>query len=152
MLGAIGGVLLLAAVIFGLVIRAKREQFIRQIRGLRRECFEAEMRVQDLKSEVSLRRARVDTLRKEVESLQIQKDKDRSERLAEETPPRSALDFLQDIGRLDAAGIAKAQAYLDKTLSEQPLEKALVVLGIVSPEDMNGAVRDAAAEAARKHK
>lgn len=138
-------IFLVVAVVFAGFIRAKRERYIRQIRALRRKRLDAEMALQDNKAELTLRRTRIETLRKELESLEVQRDRDRIERSKTETPARSALDILKDMGRLNDADIKRATDYLEKTKSESSVEEALVILGIVAPEDMNGAVRDAKA-------
>ncbi len=147
-IGVLCAVLLVFAVGFGGFTRSMRERYIRQIRGLRRERLDLEMRVQDLRAEVTLRRTRVETMRRQIEELEEKREAERRERADLRPPTRSALEILKDMGRLNDEGIAKAQAYLEKTRSEQSLEEALVILGIVSPQDMKGAERDAAVQAA----
>lgn len=138
-------VFLVIAIAFSAFVRSKREQYIRQIMQLRRRRLDAEMALQDGKAELTLRRTRVENLRKELESLQLKREREREERGRVETPGRTALEILQDMGRLDPADIQRARDYLEKTQSEGSVEEALVILGIVAPEDMNGAVRDARA-------
>lgn len=145
MVGVAGilAVLLVLAAVFGGVVRAKRESYIRKIRGLQRERIALDGRLQDLRAETTLRRTRVETMRRELEALELKRQEEREERAAVHTPRRTAVDILKDMGALSDADVERARSYLEKTNSEQSLEEALVVLGIVSPENMNGAVRDA---------
>lgn len=149
---AVCGAFFVLAVISGGGIRMKRQSLIRKIQTLRRKRLEAEMGLQDMKEQLVLRASRVKALRQELESLRYRQEELREERIAKEAPIRTALDILVDMGRIGPDELHRAKEYLEKTKSESSVEEALVILGIVTPEDMNGAVRDAKHMAkAREH-
>ena len=132
-------VLLVGACAYGVILRNVRNQYMTRIRGLRRDKLDVEMRVKDLKKDILLREARVATLTKEVEALEEKKRRELEEAANAAPPTRSIVDVLQANGVISAEDVLKARTYLQASKSESTEEQALVILGIVTVEQIKSA-------------
>lgn len=133
------GLLLLGACVFGIVLRSVRAKYLAKIRGLRRERLDLDVEIKDLNKDIALRELRVKGLVKEVEALEEAKRKE-MEAAADIIPPtRSVVDVLQNNGVISAEDVLKARTFLESSKSESTEEEALMILGIVTAEQMQAA-------------
>lgn len=128
--------LLLFAIIFAGYVRSVRNRYIAQIRSLRRERMELTNEVQDIRAELQLRRGRVSNLEKEIERIKQQKAEEKAAAMDAKTPARTVVDALKYMGKVTDADLEKAQTYLERSKSDSTIEQALVILELVSAEDL----------------
>lgn len=132
-------VLLAGACAYGIILRNVRNQYMARIRGLRRDKLDVEMKVKDLRKDILLREARVATLAKEVEGLEEERRRKLEEAANAAPPTRSVVDVLQTNGVISAEDVLKARTFLQTSKSESTEEQALVILGIVTVDQIESA-------------
>lgn len=137
-------VLLIFALVFGGIIRNVRSNYMRKIWSLRRERFNLENDVKDFKAEMLIRETRVSNLAKEIERLELAKEREREAAAAAagDAPSRTIAEALQYMGKISAEDVLRARTYLENTKSGSTLEEALMILGLVTPEDMQSAAEE----------
>ncbi|BBD08853.1 hypothetical protein [Desulfovibrio ferrophilus] len=136
-------VLLIFALVFGGIVRNVRTNYLRVIRSLRHQSFDLENGIKDLKADMLIREVRVSNLEKEIESLELAKERERAAAAAGDVPSRTIVEALQYMGKITAEDVLRARTYLENTKSGSTVEEALMILGLVRPEDMDSAAQEA---------
>lgn len=129
------------AVIFALYVRGVRERYIGQIQSLKIQTRRKENELTDVKNDFTIRKENVRLLERQLESLRFNAERDQSRAAAEaaEGEERTALSVLLHMGRVTQADVERAEDFKGKSGSEQTIEEVLVLLDVVSPEEVKNA-------------
>jgi len=138
-------VLLMFALVFGGIIRNVRAAYLQRIRALRRDAIVLENEVKDMRADLIIRQARITNLEKDVEALEMARERERAAALAaaDKAPSRTVVEALQYMGKVTSEDVLRARTYLESTKSNSSVEEALLILGIVTPEDVSMASKEA---------
>ncbi|MBU1003525.1 MAG: hypothetical protein KKE73_13510 [Proteobacteria bacterium] len=136
--------LLIIAIVFGGIVRNVRANYLSKIRSLRRQAFDLDNEVKDFKADVLIREAKISNLVKQIQDLELIREQERAvaAAAAENAPRRTLVQALQCMGRVTAEDVLRARTYLENAKSGSTVEEALLILGIVTSEDMQDASRE----------
>ncbi len=137
----LAGVIFVFAVIFALYVRGVREKYIETIQRLRVQRRRKEIDMGDAQNDIAIRKENVKLLERHLETLRLEHEREKR-RLAEEAAAgeeRTALSVLESMGRVSQEDIDRAEEFRAKSGSEASIEEVLVLLEIVSPEEVQNA-------------
>lgn len=137
----LGAVIFVFAVIFALYVRGVREKYIETIQRLRVQRRRKEIDMGDVQNDIAIRKENVKLLERHMETLRLEHEREKR-RLAEEAAAgeeRTALSVLESMGRVSKEDIDRAEEFRAKSGSEASIEEVLVLLEIVSPEEVQNA-------------
>ncbi|MFK4763595.1 hypothetical protein ACI3L3_02300 [Desulfobaculum sp. SPO524] len=137
----LAGVIFVFAVIFALYVRGVREKYIETIQRLRVQRRRKEIDMGDAQNDIAIRKENVKLLERHMETLRLEHEREKR-RLAEEAAAgeeRTALSVLESMGRVSQEDIDRAEEFRAKSGSEASIEEVLVLLEIVSPEEVQNA-------------
>ncbi|NJB68612.1 hypothetical protein GGQ74_002285 [Desulfobaculum xiamenense] len=133
-------VMLAGAIAFSLYVRGARARYIARIQTLRLQARRKETELGDVRNDLAVRRENVRLLEKQLEKLRWEGERER--RAAEEAASnveKTPLSVLQSMGRITAEDLARAEEFRTRSGSESTIEEILVLLEIVSPEEVHSA-------------
>lgn len=137
----LAAVIFVFAVIFALYVRGVREKYIETIQRLRVQRRRKEIDMGDAQNDIAIRKENVKLLERHMETLRLEHEREKR-RLAEEAAAgeeRTALSVLESMGRVSQEDIDRAEEFRAKSGSEASIEEVLVLLEIVSPEEVQNA-------------
>ncbi|WP_461208405.1 hypothetical protein [Desulfocurvus sp. DL9XJH121] len=111
---------------------------------LRARARGLEKDLDELRRDAVLRQSRVKALAVEVEELERVRREEREAALAADSPRRTVMDVLQASGRISAEDVLRARTFMSGGGGAQSEEQALIILGVITEEDVAVASRELA--------
>lgn len=123
-------------IVLGGLVLSKRTKLNHEIRRMLGDLQGLEKDHQTLAKDVLLRQGRVDLIRKEVGQLRQVIEEEKRAAANAEAPRQDIIGALKALGKVTDKDLERVARHLAETKSLSSVEEALVILGIVSPEDM----------------
>jgi len=134
--------LLVYFIVLGGLALNKRRKLNHEIRALLGDLKGLEKDYKSLSRDVLLRQERVELIRKELAGLRQMIEQEKQAAANADAPQQDIIGVLKTMGKLTDQDLLRVSKHLEETKSLSTVEEALVILGIVSPEDMERATQE----------
>ncbi|BBD08851.1 hypothetical protein [Desulfovibrio ferrophilus] len=135
-------ILLAYFIVLGGLVLNKRRKLNHEIRGMLGDLKGLEKDLLSIQKDVLLRQGRVDLIRKDVQALRVAIEQEKKAAAQSDAPRQDIVGVLMSMGKVTDSDLLRVTAHLEETKSGSSVEEALVILGIVSPEDMEIATQE----------